>query len=170
MNRRNIITLTAIATLGFALLPGNAPAQQKSLKEQLIGVWTLVSNDNIAPDGNKRQPFGANPKGTLILDASGRYAQVQLNPAVPKFKADNRLGGTSEENAAVVRGTAAQFGRWSVDEASKTIVSHLDGSIFPNATGTDTKRAVTIAGDELRLDNPTPGAGGQGLTVWKRVK
>ena len=37
MNRRNILSLSATAVLGLALLPGSAIAQQKSLKEQLVG-------------------------------------------------------------------------------------------------------------------------------------
>src|SRR3954470_14973435 len=73
MNRRNTLALstTALLCLGLAL-PGAALAQQKSLKEQLTGTWTIVSNDNVAPDGNKRQLFGANPKGVLVLSANGQ--------------------------------------------------------------------------------------------------
>jgi hypothetical protein len=36
MNRRNILSLFAITALGLAMLPGNALAQQKSLKDQLL--------------------------------------------------------------------------------------------------------------------------------------
>ena len=65
MNRRNTLSLCATIALGLALLPGSAVSQQKPLKEQLVGTWTIVSNDNVAPDGTKRQIFGANPKGIL---------------------------------------------------------------------------------------------------------
>ena len=74
MNRRSILSISAMTVLGLALLPGNAGAQQKSLKEQLIGTWTVVSVDNTAPDGKKQQIFGANPKGILVFDASGQYS------------------------------------------------------------------------------------------------
>jgi hypothetical protein len=43
MNWRYMIGLSALTALGFALLPSSAISQQKSLKEQLIGTWTLVS-------------------------------------------------------------------------------------------------------------------------------
>jgi len=37
MNRRGILSLSAITAMGLALLPGNAVGQQKTLKEQLVG-------------------------------------------------------------------------------------------------------------------------------------
>jgi hypothetical protein len=67
MNRCTILNLCAVTALGLALLPDSAASQQRSLKEQLVGSWTIVSNDNVAPDGTKRQIFGPNPKGIFIL-------------------------------------------------------------------------------------------------------
>ena len=43
MHRRNMLSISAITALGLALMPGNAVSQQKSLKDQLVGAWTLVS-------------------------------------------------------------------------------------------------------------------------------
>jgi hypothetical protein len=84
MNRRVIISLSAIAAFGFALLPGNALSQQKSLKEQLVGTWTLVSFDGIGADGARKAVFSAQPKGNLMVDANGHYAMVLVNPDRPK--------------------------------------------------------------------------------------
>jgi hypothetical protein len=124
-------------------LSGTAFAQQKSLKEQITGAWTLVSNDSFAADGTKHQLFGSNPRGILLLDASGRYSQIIVSPDVPKFKINNRLKGTPEENTAAVHGTTATFGAWSIDEASKTITVRYEGGMFPNQAGTDSKRTVS---------------------------
>jgi hypothetical protein len=76
VNRRNIVILSAITVLGLALPAGDAAAQQKTLKEQLVGTWTLVSYEDINPNGTKKQYQGANPRGILMLDAGGRYAWV----------------------------------------------------------------------------------------------
>jgi hypothetical protein len=165
-----ILSLSAIAALGLGLISGSAVPQQNSLKEQLTGAWTMVSNDNVAPDGTKRQLYGPNPKGILILDASGRYAQIYVWADLPKFKANSRQQGTAEENAAVVHGTTAQLGTWSVDEGSKILMVHIEGSLFPNQAGTDSKRSITLAGDDLTVSNPTPGSGGKSDSVWKRAK
>ena len=76
MNRRAILSICTMTVLGLALLPGTAAAQQKSLKEQLVGTWTVVSSESTAPNGAKQQFYGATPKGMLILDAGERFAQV----------------------------------------------------------------------------------------------
>jgi len=80
MSRHNILSLSVLTAFSLAVLPGITLAQQKSLDEQLVGTWTLVSNDNVAPDGTKRQIFGANPSGILIFQADGRYAQIFVRP------------------------------------------------------------------------------------------
>ena len=171
MNRRNVLSLSALAALGLALLPGNALSQQKPLKDQLVGIWVIVSNDNIAPDGTKRQIYGPNPKGLLILDPSGRFAQIFVRPDRPKFKAGNRQEGTAEENKAVVQGTAATFGTWSVDEAKKFLLRRIEGSLFPNQDGTDANLAiVSLTADELKYSNPNPSSGGKSETVYRRAK
>jgi hypothetical protein len=38
MNRRKVISLSALTAFGFALLTGSAVSQQKSLKDQLVGL------------------------------------------------------------------------------------------------------------------------------------
>ena len=71
----------------LALRPEIAVSQQKSFKDELIGSWTIVSNDNIGVNGEKRQIFGPNPKGLFILGADGRYALVVVIPIVPSLTA-----------------------------------------------------------------------------------
>jgi hypothetical protein len=168
MKRRHILSLSVATALGLVWLPGSALAQQKPLKEQLAGTWTIISNDNTAPDVTKRQIFGPNPKGILVLAANGQYAQIIVLPERPSFKVNNRLEGTPEENRAAVHGTTATFGTWAVDEANKTITVRNEGGMFPNQVGTESKRTVTLAGDLLRVSNPAPASGGKSESVWKR--
>ena len=93
MNRRTSLALgtTALLSLGIAF-SGAAFAQQKSLKDQLVGSWTVVSVDNTAPDGKKSQTFGPNPKGVLIFGANGQYSQTIVNPGVPHHRGDSADG------------------------------------------------------------------------------
>jgi len=172
MSKFTIVGMMALIAFAMAIvLVGDALAQQKTLKEQLVGTWTLVSSDIVAPDGTRRTSFGPNPKGILIIDANGRYAQIMLDPNRPKFKGRGRLDGTPEENKAVVQGTSAQFGTWSVNEADKTLIYHTEFHIWPNDDGKELKRSITLTGDELKVFNPTP-AGGSGISelLWKRAK
>jgi hypothetical protein len=63
----------------------------------------------------------------------------------------------------------ANFGTWSANDADKIITRHIEGALFPNVEGTDTKFMATVVGDELRLvdagPNPLPG-----VQVWRRAK
>jgi len=169
----NVRTTALIAfslLVALALLPANAAAQQKSLKEQLVGSWALVSNDNVAPDGTKRQVFGPSPKGIFILDASGHCAQIMFDPSRPKFKGKTRLDGTAEENAAAMRGTSALFGTWSIDEATGTLVTNVNGHVFPNYDGVKLVRKVAISGDQLNVTTLETSSGGTSHLVFRRMK
>jgi hypothetical protein len=167
---RNILHLSAITAVGLFLLPGSAASEQKSLKEQLIGTWKVVSVDNTRPDGSIKQIFGANPRGIAVFDAYGNTVVVLMRSDRAKFAADNRDLGTPEENKATVQGTHAYFGKYSVIEEEKTLVFHNEGNTFPNQEGIDTKRFISITGDEFRWTTPAPSVGGTSEAVWKRVK
>jgi len=171
MNRRNMFSLSVITALGLALLPGSAVSQQKSLKDQLVGIWTLASWERVNPDGSKLQGFGANPKGISVFDASGRFALIINRADLPKLASNDRAKGTADENKAVVQGSIAYFGTYSVDEAAKTINLKLESSSFANQLGMAThKRVITsLTADELKYANPTATAGGQIHQVWKRA-
>jgi len=131
MKRRHILSLSVATGLGLVLLSGSALAQQKPLKEQLAGTWTIISNDNVAPDGTKRQLFGPNPKSILVLADNGQYAQIVVHPDRPNFKVNNRLEGTPEENTAAVHGTTAAFGTWSVEKRTRPSPSATRAACFP---------------------------------------
>jgi hypothetical protein len=173
MNRRTklVMTMIALVCVGLILPVGGAIAQQKALKEQIVGAWMLVSNDTTAPDGTKQQTFGANPRGILILDASGRYASVQGRPDRAKFKATEnvRAKATAEEFAAAAREFGANFGSWSVNEADKTLIRKFEIALIPNNDRNETKAAVSLAGDELKL-TLTTAAGGRTDTVYRRAR
>jgi hypothetical protein len=162
-----LIAVTICLVIG--VLKTTAVAQPKSLKDQLIGTWVLISNDKIEQDGTRRQQFGPNPKGLMILDAGGRYTLIQIDPNRPKFKINNRLEGTPEENKAALRGSVAHFGTWSVDEAAKIFILNVEGEVFPNTQGTVSKRPITLTGDELKSTN-LPSTGGTTETVFRRAK
>jgi hypothetical protein len=133
---------------------GGALAQTKSIKDQLVGTWTLISADATLPNGDKQQAFGAKPKGILILDAGGRYAAVQGNPDRPKFKDTKNLrsGATNDELAAAARSFAANFGTWSVDEAGKTLMRKYEIALIPNNDAQEIKNLVSLSGDDLKLE------------------
>lgn len=171
MSLRHMVGLSTIAVVALTLQPVSASAQQKSLKEQLVGTWTLVSLDNVLPDGKKQEPYGAKPKGILIFDANGHYSIMHVPADRKKFKSANRVETTPEEAATVMRGSFAQFGTWSVDEADKTITQKIEGALIPNADGTDSKRVITsLTPDELKWSTSGIAIGGRNESVYRRAK
>jgi hypothetical protein len=58
MDRRSTLGLPAIVGLGLPALVSIAAAQQKAIKEQIVGTWTFVSALDVHPTG-KRQIVGA---------------------------------------------------------------------------------------------------------------
>jgi hypothetical protein len=170
MNRRNILGLTALAALGLAMLPGSAVSQPKSLKDQLVGTWNIVSVTVTQKNGSKIDPWGANSKGILIFTGDGRFVLVNTRAGLPKFASDNRLQGTADENKAITQGILAYFGTYTVDETGKTYTAHIDASSFPNDDGSDQKRPITLlTADELHFTNPAGTVGGAAEVIAKRA-
>ena len=169
MKRRDILNLPFILTLGFVLLPGAALGQQKSLKEQIVGSWTLVQAVDTHADGTKTNPWGASPKGAYMFSADGRFTQMLFHTDLPKI--DNRMAGTPDQNKAIAQGIVANYGAYTVDEASKTVIVKIEGSSFGKFVGTDGKRVITSINDtEFRSSNPTTSTGGKAESIWKRVE
>jgi hypothetical protein len=169
MNRRSLLTISTATALGLALLAGNAVAQQKTLKEQLAGTWSLASITTTHPDGTKSDSFGSNPKGALSFENNGRLSFIITASNLPKFTSNNRATGTADENKTVVQGSIAYFGTYVADDADKSYTTRVEGSTFPNWTGLAQKRMVVISGDDLTVTNPAGSASGTAVSKWRRV-
>ena len=171
MKWHNILKMSVIAALGLALLPSNAVSQQKSLKDQLVGTWTVVSWEQTRSDGNKFERFGTSPKGVNIFDANGRFFVMFARPDLPKIASNNPSTPTPEEAKAIVGGAISYFGTYTVDEANKTITLRIEASSFPNQLGMDQKRTISIlTADELKYSNPVAVSGGKIEVGMKRAK
>jgi hypothetical protein len=162
------MTITTLVFLSAVSLGGEAFAQQKGLGKQLVGTWQFVSSTSQGEGGASL--WGDKPKSLLVFTENGRYSLTILRSDVPKFASNNRLKGTPEENKAAMHGVTTHFGKYSVNEADKTLTLQIEGSAYPNMIGTQQKRPFTISGDELRYTNPAPSSGGApSQLVWKRL-
>jgi hypothetical protein len=169
MTRRNSMTrcngFTLVASLSFALLFLAGPAlAQKSVKEQLVGTWTIVLVDNVRADGSRINLYGPNPHGIAMFDADGHYSLQIMSDGRPKFSANDKSKGTPEEYKATVQGSNCHFGRYAVDETSHTITLHVEHATFSNWEGTDLKWPLSLTGDESKITIPHPTTGGADVT------
>ena len=162
MIRREVGLITAVALFALATLP--ATAQQKSLKEQVIGTWNIVSVEEVYPDGRIDRPWGPNMKGAVSFDPHGKVLLMIIGGDLP-----NPAGKPQEAARQVV----AYFGTYSVDEGAKTITYTAELATIPAFDGLARKATVTVTGDELRQSS-APVTGPQGTftpqLVMRRAK
>jgi len=170
MTRRHLLASLTAFTLAsaFTLQSYDAAAQQKGLKEQLVGVWSLDSVKTTRPDGTTFDPWGRAATGTLIYDPSGRFAFMIIRGDIPKFE---RGKATPEQYKAASEGVIAYHGTYTVNEGDKTITHKVEGSSFPSLKDADQKRVVTsINNDELHYINPATSFGAKSESTWKRAR
>jgi hypothetical protein len=137
MYRKTLLVSSAVAALGLVLSSSTSisVAQEKSLKQQIQGPWSLASCNSTTEKGEKSAYCANNPKGILILAGNGNHAVTVI------------AGGRKDANAP---GLAAHFGTWSVNEADKTLTLHRVGAGNPANEGGDLKVNISLNGEEMR--------------------
>lgn len=136
------------ATLVVLLLTPNAEAQERPLHARLIGHWRLVSSETIREGDPPVATLGPSPLGTIVYTADGRVQAHLTLGARPKIRpADAPL----TEARALARYTA-YFGRFAVDEVTRTVTHRRDGTFVPGER--DTVRTIDFNGDRLVLTTP----------------
>lgn len=161
-----------VAVLAAILATGQAGAQQKTLRDQIVGAWTLVVAEVVAPDGKKSFPFGETPKGILIFTAAGQFSQIHVASDVPKIASNNRLTGTPEEYAAIMRRSIFVFGAYSINEEKKTVTYKIVAASYPNWQGETEERSIDkLTADEfVNTNHNVAGGRGSASNYYKREK
>lgn len=165
----SVIRMAALLVLALVTVP--ASAQQKSLRDQLVGSWNFVVAEVVAPDGKKSFPFGETPKGILVFTADGQFAQIHVASDVPKIASNNRLTGTPEEYATIMRRSISLFGTYSVNEEKKTVIFNIVSSTYPNFAGQAQERTIDkLTADEFINMNPNVAGGrGRATNIYKKA-
>jgi lipocalin-like protein len=136
--------------------------------KDLVGTWVAISNVNIGQDGRRVDVFGPRAKGVAIFESNHHFAIVNIDPDTPKFVSNRRSHGTPEEYKAAVLGGIALFGTYWV--SNKTIFFTVEGSTYPNWTGTEQVRTVVHYTDNELTWSLASSIGGTSEVVWKRVR
>jgi hypothetical protein len=139
-----------------------------SLRENLLGTWTLVANVNTR-DGVESHPFGTEPLGQLMLDAGGRCSVMMFERDLPPFAGGKRIAGTDDEHRRVVQGCLAVFGTFEVLESESTLVLRAAASTYPNLNGVPMRRPLSLDGDLQTWQVAEATVGGTSRIIWKRA-
>jgi hypothetical protein len=152
MKRFSLIGLSVSTLMGLGLLSYNALGQQQSLKDQLVGTWTLASVADAYPDGRKENSWGPDVKGAVNFDGKGHVMLMIIGGDLPAPSANPQ-----DSKRAVV----AYFGNYAVDEAAKTVTYTAERATAPSFDGLARKAFVTLNGDELvQVSAPVTGPKG----------
>jgi hypothetical protein len=107
----------------------------------------------------------------LIFTAGGQFAQIHVASDVPKIASNNRLTGTPEEYATIMRRSLSVFGTYSVDEAKKTVTFNIVSSTYPNWQGEAQERTIDkLTADEfVNTNHAVAGGRGSASNFYKRA-
>jgi hypothetical protein len=138
-------------------------AQRPAKPSPLVGTWSLVSVDNVKPDGSRTPRHGSHPAGLLIFDDHGRYSLIVLTE------------GTPDEYKSALEGNNADYGRYTVNEAEHTVTFYMDHASHPELEGSSHTRFYRLDGDRLiyttvRLPAGAKSAATYGEVVLQRAK
>ena len=166
MNKKSRILLSTLLVSGAVAAPPAAAADMKAV----AGTYSFVSVTQTNAQGQKSELFGRSPRGLIVLTADGRYVSALMKEDLPKFASNSRMRATPEEHKAVVEGSLAHYGKYTMDGDS--IVFHIEKASFPNWDGVTQKRSLKVEGDRLVWWVPVSPAAGGGTAevVVQRVK
>jgi hypothetical protein len=172
MSLRNVLGISAAVGLAIPLMMGGAVIGQsaKSDKERLVGSWALVAL-TVGEGAAQTLPYGPDPKGLMMIDDNGHFSITIMRSDLPKYASNNRMTGTPDENKAIVQGSLAYYGTYTIDDATHSIAVKIEGSTFPNFVGDTQIRTLSFNGDEVTYINPTPSnGGGNAKNIYKRIR
>jgi hypothetical protein len=155
----------------YSLRISQSAAAEENIAKRIVGAWTLDAVTAERADGSKAEPFGTNPKGIIIFTDGGYFSLFQSRADLPKLSENDRGKATAEEAKAVVGGSIAYYGTYSVNETDKSLSVILDGATLVNLLGGVQRRDITaLTADELRFSNPRTPSGMILQTIWRRAK
>ena len=137
------------------------------MTERLVGNWTLVSYDAIAPGGERSLPYG-HALGRLSYDEHGHMSGQVMRPG----RARVSLGhGNAQQVRAAYIGYVAYFGRYKVNPAGDAVTHFVEGSLNPAWVGGEQVRQMRFDGDLLVLQADVQ-KGGQiikHVLTWRKL-
>ena len=134
-------------------------------REAFVGVWRLVSFENIDEQG-RRTPGGYD-EGRIMYDGLGNMA-AQLMRSTRK---PNSATPTEAERSASYGSYVAYYGRYDLDPATSKVTHHVAGALNPNWVKTDLVRYWEFSPDG-RLSLSIRNAAGRttGTLVWEKIR
>jgi hypothetical protein len=154
MQRREFIALIGMAAAAIPQHAAAEPHAPDSMAGRLTGTWGFDSALNKRKDGTIFERWGSSPKGIMMFDRAGNYAQIIIG-------SESRIFGAK---------TFCAFGTYTVDEATQTLLTNITSSSNAKLTGTVQHRdLLELTADQMRYSNPQTMIGATAEVLWKRI-
>lgn len=143
-----------------------AAAAKPAAAEAFVGVWRLVSFENIDEQG-RRTPNNLS-EGRITYDAHGNMAAQLMRPG----RAAHSSTPTESERAASYGSYVAYYGRYEIDPATSRVTHHVEGALNPNWVKTPLIRYWEFSPDLQRLSLSIRNSAGRttGTLVWEKIR
>lgn len=167
MHLLSLIRLAAAATLLLAAATSNA----EQIPNKVAGTWNLIAA-TVENDGVTSYPYGPEPRGRLVFTPDLYFVEFLHDPRIPRFQSNQRGSGSDAENRAMMAGSLALYGRYTVDEQGNFSGNTVEGSSFPNWTGdvrTTRELRMEVQGERMIESFQRPG-GAKVRLVFERAR
>jgi hypothetical protein len=136
------------------------------LGARLVGAWRLDAYIIEDPAGDVIDaPFGRAPQGALIYTADGQVAVHAMAPDRTRCETDQIVACPPDRKLAAFDTYFGYSGTYRLD--GDRVTHRVTVSAFPDWTGTELRRTVTVDGDVLVLRGSDPAPRIPVLT-WRR--
>jgi len=139
---------------------------------QLAGVWRLISSEFRITGGEVIYPLGEDARGLVMISQSGYMSGQLMRPGRADYASGQPQAGSDDEIRQAAEGYIAYYGPFELDLEQQKVITHVEGSLFPNWVGHDQERFFQLSGDHLTLSTPPFAFGDQeftGVLAWERL-
>ena len=159
--------------LALCLAAVSSAAHGQSLRERLVGTWTLVSWGTLSGGVETPVPMSEGATGIITYSQDGHVCVNIMGANRPRFASPDFMGGSVDEKAAAFETFVGYCGRYEVNEQERFVTHTLQTSWYPNWTGSGQKRFVEMTANRIRLTAPPVLFQGKqvvGVLVWERAR
>jgi len=163
-----IVLLSGISMASLLLM---SLRDQNLKKKNFIGIWDLISVENLASDNSVSYPYGEKPAGRMMIDSDDNYMVEIYTAKRTKIATGSKNTASPEENVMMVKGSNAHYGTFAVDVSAGTLLFKPEKAFFPNWEGLDLKSTFTIENEILKsFSCNTTFGGSKAIVTWKKRK
>jgi len=122
----------------------------ESLKDQIVGTWTLAEVYDRYENGTTDNPWGPGVEGQVTYTQDGRFSLMIMSANRPKSDADPRTP---------IGPALGYFGTYTIRDS--VIAHETERATFPNWEGHERPLTAIVNGDAMAQTAPAIGPPGQ---------